>query len=166
MAEAPKEKVKASTSEIGKITMATIGAGKIAKRAVLEEKELVTARIFGIASGIKLRANIAGDKFEAIAGNFEATNMETGEIFGSGILFLPAGLHEKLLEPLKNGEDGLTIQFGLEISAFPASNPQGYSWKAKNIVQVAQADPLADLRKQAMDGMKLLPPAQKKIAAK
>lgn len=157
-------------SEIGKLTMATIGAGSIAKRVAAEKTELVCCRIFGIASGIKMRKNIAGDLFEAIAGNFEAVNMETGEVFGSGILFLPGGLHEKILEPLKNSDEDITIQFGLEISAFPASNPQGYSWKAKQIVKPETADPLAALRSSALQDMKLIPaPAEgakpKRLAA-
>lgn len=145
-----------TSSEISKLTMATIGAGKIAKRAVVEERELVVCRIFGIASDVKVKKMPNGDIFEAIVGNFEAINAETGEVFGSGILYLPSGLHERVLEPLKNGDS--TIQFGLEISAFPADNPAGYSWKAKQIVKPDQADPLAALRGPVMETFKMLPP--------
>jgi hypothetical protein len=151
----------ADNSYISKITLATTGGGRIAKRAVTEEKELPCLRIFGIASGTKLKNAANGDKFEAIVGDFEAHNLETGEVFNSGVLYLPAGLHERVAEPLK-AEGAEAIQFGIEISAFPANNPSGYSYKAKNVVKSETADPLAALRAQAVEGMKLLPAAKDK----
>lgn len=163
------EKAEGGSSTIGKLTVTTIGAGAIAKRVATEKKELVCARLFGMAAGIKIVKAANGDTFEAITGSFEAHNAETGEVFQSGILYLPSGLHERVVEPLKNDPDS-TIEFGIEISAYPAGNPQGYSWKAKPLFKASAADPLAQLRTTALSGFtpKALPapekPGKKKAA--
>lgn len=158
------EKAESTVSEIGKITMATIGAGAIAKTVAAEGKgEAVCARLFGMATGIKLKTAANGDVFESIVGSFEAVNAATGEVFQSGVLYLPAGLHERVAEALKADDAPSSIEFGIEVIAYHAKNPQGYSWKAKQLFKPSAADPLASLRDNALTGFvpKALPAPEK-----
>jgi hypothetical protein len=156
---ANKEAEAVEVSEVSKITPALLGKPS---RAKIEDKEVAIARVYGVANGIKIVKALTGDVFEALRGNFEGVSLETGEIFTSGILYLPAGIHDRIIGQLKELDGNGSIQFGIELSAIPAKNPAGYSWKATNVVKQDVADPLAALRGQAQAGMKLLPPKAKK----
>lgn len=141
-------------SEVAKITPGMLGKPS---RAKAENKEIAIARIFGIANGIKVVKAPNGDIFEALKGNFEAYSLEDGVVLTSGILYLPTGIHDRVLAQLKDADEGTSIQFGIELAAIPASNPQGYSWKATAKVKQDRADPLAELRKMTIADAKLLP---------
>ena len=136
------------TKLISKITPKTIktkpGLAKV------EEREVACAQIFGIATGTKIKTMPNGDSFTAIVGTFEAVNLHNGEVFRSGEMFLPGGIHETIEEPLKSGDD-LSIRFAFELYAVPADNPIGYSWEAKVLNRPAEHDALADLRQAVMD---------------
>ena len=146
--DANKAPEAASAEFLTKLTLKAIGCNP--RIAATEGKKVPLARIYGIATGIKTKIDPKGDTFEAIEGSFEAVNLKTGEVYRSGLLFLPGGIHETLTGSLKKGGEGTTIRFGLEVSAIPASNPIGYSYSAKSLIPDAGDDLLADMRKSAM----------------
>lgn len=152
----------AETSEVAKITPALLGKPS---RAKADGKEVALAIVFGNATGVKMVKSPNGDMFEALRGDFEATSLETGEILKSGILYLPTGIHDRILEKIKADPDTV-VQFAIQLSAIPASNPQGYTWKATNRAKIEQADPLAKLREEAMAGVKVAPVAEPKAKKK
>jgi hypothetical protein len=138
-----------------KLTMATIEASP--ERAKTEKKRVQVAEFYGIASGIKLVDNPMGDvPFTALTGNFEAVNLHNGEIWRSGVLYLPGGFHEMIvamLNDLTDNEerskfDKAQVQFALAIDAVPADNPAGYSYVATNLLPIAKADALSAIRTQ------------------
>lgn len=85
-----------SSTFISKITIKAIGAnaklGAVAQPGV----RVHIADILGIATGTKVKEQPNGDIFTAITGQFEAVNVETGEVFSSGVLYLPGGIQESL----------------------------------------------------------------------
>ena len=125
------------------------------------------ATFVGLANGIKTVTNpqYPDVEFVALTGTFLATNRQTGDRFRSGILYLPTGFHEGILEALSSALDRANkdspydqqlTQFALDVYAVPSSNPAGYSYEAKSLVApdkkepIRMLDQLADRRRARM----------------
>ena len=130
---------------IAKITPSSIGL----KPEIVKDthKEEVLCHMLGEATGTKAKRAANGDEFIALSGKFEAINLKTGEVYRSGILFLPGGIHDMLTEVLMAEPDAV-VSFGIALTAVPAKNPSGYSWKAQQLLERETHDPLAELRKR------------------
>ena len=138
-----------SESLIGKITMRTIGLTP-AKHVAADGKVVAVAQVYGIAQKIQIvEDKVRGDSFESIRGQFEAVNLETGEVYQSGTLYLPSGIHDLVASAVKGldpDDRKAAIRFKLEIGVVKSTNPAGYSYEARNLVNASEVDPLADLR--------------------
>jgi hypothetical protein len=153
-------------NQLGKITVSSI-RGK-PERAKTEEKEVYIGRFYGKAfetfEKIMDEGKPTQQKFTGIAGPAEAINGMTGEIYQSGILYLPAGIHDYLVEQVKNippDEPDTCIIYAFDLFSYPAKNLSGYSYISRKIEEVDQgetADLLSDVR-----GM--LPPMPKQLTA-
>jgi hypothetical protein len=117
---------------------------------------LPLCKIYGVATGYKSGEDKrTGTVFTALTGSFEAQNLQeknedgTPKVYQSGKLFLPAGIQETIEEPLRNAKDNdqvLSVEFGFEIYAVQASNPIGYSYQAKPLLQASATDALSRVR--------------------
>jgi hypothetical protein len=127
--------------------MATIKV-KPAKHA--SDTGTVIAIVFGTAKSIKTTEDKdRGEVFEALEGNFEAVNAETGEIFNSTLCYLPPGIHELFVAPVKALKlPSDFVEFALEISVITAKTKAGYTYIAKNITASKRVDPLNKMRRQ------------------
>lgn len=127
--------------------------------------------IYGRASGIKVGESAQGEYF-ALLGTFEAMNLEAieenkklnpndepyTEIYTSGKLFLPPGIHDSVVSAVRSAE-GAAIEFAVEIRAVKANNPIGYSYQAINLLPASEVDDFSTARKavqSALKGQKLL----------
>jgi hypothetical protein len=132
-------------SLISKISMRTI---KTTPAKAATEDGTPIAVVYGMAFGIKeVVDKQRGDVYHALVGQFEAQNLQTADVFQSGQLYLPTGIHESLesaVQRLENESD--YVQFALQILAIKASNPAGYSYQAKNLLASKQVDPLEEIR--------------------
>jgi hypothetical protein len=147
-----------ASDDIGMITTMNVGTIGCDLSAIKKnEKEL--CQIYGIVTGIKVGINPRDQNpYTALIGQFEAINLETGETFRSGKLFLPAGLHETLTsiyEKLGDDDDVPTTEFGFTISGFPAANLTGYSYKAAPFAKPSATDPLMLMREKAKSAPRL-----------
>lgn len=134
-----------------------ISAKTVVGRVTAPEKAMGLFTVVGIANGTRTGNSAYGD-WIALTGQFEATNMETGEAFAAPQVFLPEPLQGMIAAQVRTPDkDGNTpsVQFGVEVGVKPADNSFGFEYTVKEIVNVEQNDPLADLRKA-------LPPAPKK----
>lgn len=137
-----------------KITLREMGIdGAVAK---VEKKAIDVADIWGIAHGLKAKTKKdTGEIFEAIVGNFEATNLLTGQPYSSDTLFLPIG-HDRLAGQLYNKindageviEHAKPIKFGLRVIAVPSGNAAGFTYQLKMLAESGVNDPLTELRAQ------------------
>ena len=138
------------TSMIGKITIRTINV--IPAKSVEVGKSTPIARIFGMASGIKQVVDkVRGDTFESITGQFGAVNLQTGNAYESGVLYLPKGIHDMIeaaVRSIPKDAPSSTVDFALEIRVVKADNPAGYSYEAVNLIPAKVVSPLEELRKQ------------------
>src|SRR5580658_10155721 len=88
--------------QVSKISLKTIGCKPKAVVAKPEGEFLRLAIIMGMASALKIVEDVAeGKKFTAVLGQFEATNLQTNDVFTSGVLYLPGGFQDGLIEAVK-----------------------------------------------------------------
>lgn len=160
---------------LGKLTVK--GMGCVAAKVASEESgKLALARLYGKVSGLKYQPDTKseGAFHTAFSGNFEGINLETGEVYRSGLLYLPKGISEIMESSFKkllaDVGDTASITFGFEIRSVKASNPIGYSYEAQALKSPEVEDELAQLRGQMQalpaSGVKVgtaktLPPAKK-----
>lgn len=100
------------------------------------------ARIMGEATDIKSSRN-----GETILGDFRAVNLETGEEFKSSVVYLPRGLHEKVIVAMDKDEKSGTVnhvRFAFDIWAEPEINRESYNIGFKDLLENPEKpDPLA-----------------------
>jgi hypothetical protein len=126
-----------------KLTIAQIGGNP---GIVVQTKKAEPIVLFiGQATGIKTvdDPNHVGNTFIALTGAFKATNLQTGVVYRSGIMYLPSGFHDAVVDQLdREFGDGTSdhrpVEFALEISAVPANNPIKYSYEAKSLLPPAR----------------------------
>lgn len=140
---------------ISKISVKTLKCVPAVAKA--EGREIDIARIYGVARALVFKESASGDTTVGLAGDFEGVNLTTGEVFGSGVAYLPSGIAEMFTTKLE-GDNPAPVQFALTIAARPDSNAAGYSYVAKPVLALEQADPLAELR--ASMQLALAPPAE------
>ncbi len=100
-------------------------------------------RVIGIANGTKEGVSDNGD-WVALKGQFKATNLLTGEQFGSGVCFMPDVATDMVSGMLT--EDVKSVEFGFDlIVKHDESSATGYTYVAKPLVEAGQDDPLARL---------------------
>lgn len=110
--------------------------------------EISVMQVFGQAQGVKAGTSNFGE-WEALTGNFEAVNIDTGEAYRAAQLFLPDLAHEPLVMAMKANPD-TPIDFAIEITARKDSTVAvGYSYGMKTLIETETADPLRALREKA-----------------
>lgn len=147
-----------------KLSVAKI-VGKVNVRKLPEDGSVLNLfTVIGNAVGTKSGTSDFGD-WTGLVGQFEATNLETGEQFASANLFLP-DVAQGLIEAQLANSDTHQVQFAFVIGAkADESSSVGYTYTAQPILPPDAKDPLADLRASVLA---LEAPADKpkKIAAK
>lgn len=136
----------AAISIVPKITVATMGCNP--SQAKADDKKVLVARVAGKASGLKHTVGKDGDPTTGVTGEFFGVNAQKGTQFQSGVLYLPSGIIELLIDAVV-GEGELDandkpifnrIEFAFEIFAVPAKNPIGYSYQAKTLMEAKASE--------------------------
>lgn len=110
------------------------------------DKPVDIMHVLGNVSGVRELE----DKFKpgelsyALRGNFEATNLETGEMFTAPECFLPEPTQSMLVEQIKKGE--VDVQFVITISYKHSETAIGYEYVSKPHMKPTGVDILANLR--------------------
>ena len=132
------------------------GAEKIEK--VLRGIEQPLMRVIGLATGVKTGITNFGTWF-AFTGQFQATNILTGELARSANLFLPESVTELLVPTVKAaGETG--VEFAFDIGVRPFNNAQGYEYTVNHLIAVQESDPLQALSMRLLAEAPALPAPQ------
>jgi hypothetical protein len=133
-------------SIISKITMSSIKTQPSLVKTI-EANELPLARIYGTLNEVRYQVDKdKGLNYVFFVGSFEAINMQDGEVYRSGKLFLPKGISE-LVETAVNKNPNESIEFAFEVRSIKATNPAGYSYKVLALKSPEKTDELAALRK-------------------
>jgi hypothetical protein len=134
---------------VSKMSIKTIGCNPRAAAAMEHGKGnfIALCRIYGMATGSKaIEDSTSGVIHQPLTGNFEAQNFQTNKIIRSGILYLPKGIHDMILEAVGQLKPKESVNFALELRAVPASNPIGYSYEAIPLIKPVEVDPLEAMR--------------------
>lgn len=140
---------------VAKLSVKTMGCNAAAVKGMPEGQKAELCRIYGMVMDVEQKE----DKFKEGAfvtkfqGTFEGINLETGEIFRSGVLYLPAGISETMEAAFKQiqlQDKTAQVQFAFEIRSVKAGNPIGYSYEAQAIRRPSKDDPLAELRQSML----------------
>lgn len=126
-----------------------------------EEEPTRLCIILGKATGIKTGEDNTGRVWKALSGTFRGTNLATNEVFRSGKLFLPSGIHEAVESAVMQlPEQGGVVKFAMELRSVSAKNPIGYSYQAVNLMPIeSETDELSDLITLAANVPQLAAPA-------
>lgn len=132
-----------ATNVISKITVRDVQANPDMVKTMTEPADVAQRRwplmrVYGVARGIKEvksnnRTTGAVDIHLAIQGDFRAVNMKTGVRYASGLLYLPAGIHDLILAPLQQAKEAnasAELEFGLDVYSRVTSSPAGYGYVA------------------------------------
>lgn len=120
------------------------GKGNILE-TVMKDKtvEHVVARIVGIASGLKTGEGDNGP-WTGLTGQFKGTNLMTGEVYQSGILFMPNVAQDMVIGALMG--ETKAVEFGFDITAqYDESSATSYVYGAIPLFESSEADPLKAL---------------------
>jgi hypothetical protein len=148
---------------VSKISIKSIGANP--KQAIKELKNapVVLAHIYGRAGDTKVVENKeAGTTSDALLGQFEAVNVETGELYRSAKLFLPNIAQQLVVAEVKRllAEGGADVDFAFEIISVPSTKSAvGYEYQVKSLLKPNAADPLEQMRLKIAELRKELPAA-------
>jgi hypothetical protein len=147
-------------------TVEVLGVTKMSVNSICGKKSMGRiCVILGRANGIKTGEDAQGKVWEALTGTFEGRNLQTGEVFRSGKLFLPSGIHETIVDAVKALPEGVVgaATFAFEIRRVEASNPIGYTYQAVPLIKTEiEKDELHNVLNAIGDRM---PKAVKQIAA-
>lgn len=150
-----EELMRSDEAYINKITIKGIGCKPQAVTAMADGAVHTMCRIYGVLNKVQEKESMVnpGSMEVALLGEFEAVNLETGEVFRSGKLYLPGSLSDILrsnLDKYKDEEKTATVQFAFEIATVHASNPIGYSYQTRAISGARKVDALAAIRQQIL----------------
>lgn len=138
---------------VSKLTVSRLGNPKKVQAMDGEGAVYHVCDIFGIIRGTKPKALPNGDMSEALIGDFEGHNSETGAPFSSGVLYLPAGIQEQAVNAYKGqGENAKPMKFGIAIFTKKSTNLAGYEYLAKKLIKEEAADPLSEMRNIVVAG--------------
>lgn len=144
---------------VGKLTPRTLGwdrnrIGTEVAKVPMDGGKVLLGRIVGIVSGLKQTIDKeTGDISSGLKGNFKGiSSLDEKPPVNSGVCYLPGGIQEMLegsLAQAKENDSKATVRFAIDLFAIPATNKAGYSFKADNIVEASETNPLDDLLNEA-----------------
>lgn len=132
---------------ISKISVKKV-CGEIKK--VTEKKSLM--RVIGIVTSLKTGSSQYGEFVEFI-GDFEATNLETGEVCRALKCFLPHIASDITADAVRRGEESggfKGVEMAFEIGVRPADNAIGYEYDILPLIENRNVDALEALRKKTL----------------
>lgn len=144
---------KISTKTVCGLTVAAI-------REKATPKGTPLFRVVGVAVGTKSGETDKGI-WLALRGQFEAHNMETGEVVASGTCFLPDAATDMIAAQL-SVEGCQSVQFAFDVLVKSDETAiTGYVYEAKPLLEPSETDPISALRSQLPDLPKLEAPKTK-----
>jgi len=144
-----------------KLSFKTV-VGKVNRRELPEDgSPMLVMRVIGVANKL-VTGNSDYGTFAGFLGNFEATNVASGEVFRSGKMFLPT-VCSSLLEAAIAANNGANVEFGFDIGVKEADNSVGYEYTATPIIEASETDPVSLLKSRI--SAPALPAPTKKGAA-
>ena len=141
---AKKSEQTIAPSLVKKISTASV-YGKISNEDKVSPKALY--RVFGVTAGVKTGETQYGT-WTAFVGEFQAVNVETGEVFNSGKCFLPEIVESGILVQLAQAE---SVKFAFEIGIKPNEEVAiGFEYTARPLLQPQENNLLSSMAQEVL----------------
>lgn len=127
-----------------KLTVKDLGNPKL---VTSDNPRVILGKIIGSVTKVKNKVDAKGEVFQALVGTFEGVSEASKNVIRSGVLYLPGGFHDAIVETIEAGAD--RVDFAYEIAAVHASNPIGYSYAMRPLFKPSADDPLSRMREAA-----------------
>jgi hypothetical protein len=111
-------------------------------------------RLVGVVVGAKVITTSVGESI-AFSGQFEATNVLTGESYRSASLFLPTDAANQLM--VKRGMSKSAIEFAFDIHVKPSGGAYGYDYESVPLGETENSNPLVGIAKRLLKDAPALP---------
>jgi hypothetical protein len=140
---------------INKITLKTVGIDDPESLVLTGKKKNIPAmRVYGLLRTATEKITDIG-KSMTLTGDFEAVNLQTGEVFKSGKAYLPTIAEGPICEMLFQAQatdPKASVKFALDVtvSYFESKFPKGakYTWGVTSLFDTPEdCDPLSEIRK-------------------
>ena len=145
---------KAQPKLLSKMSYKTV-CGKLNRRDIPEGGELHVMRVIGQANGFGTGNSDYG-VYTFFKGNFQSTNVATGEVFRSGKLFLPQVVEALIVGAFSDTVKSVDFAFDIFMVDAPDNNI-GYEYSARSLTDVAESDPVAIMERQLAQSAPALP---------
>jgi hypothetical protein len=116
-------------------------------------------RVIGTVIGVKTGTSTYGG-WTALMGDFEAINLDSGEMYASSKAFLPEPALSMLAAASMKSPGG--VEFAVEVGVKPANNAFGYEYTVRPLIDSAPTDALKALRGVAFADVKAIAAPAKK----
>jgi hypothetical protein len=132
---------------VSKLTPKNMGAKPTKILGLPEEvPHSVVAVVMGICVGFKqIDDPEKNESYFPLIGQFQSVNPDDGVKTQSGVLYLPAGIHDSYLAAAKKLKDGEELRFAVEIRSVRASNKAGRTYEAVNLLKATASNPLDNI---------------------
>lgn len=148
--------------QLRKITTRDVGFTRthVQEMVIAAKKPVKLYTVLGIVNGARPGSTDKGD-FVKLVGDFEATNLETGEVFESQMCILPNFVGDPIGAAVHR-PNSESVQFAVTIGAKPdEKSVTGYVFTSDNAMPPSAHSPLAVLKAELVE-QKLLPAPAKK----
>lgn len=147
--------------QLRKITTRDVGFPRADVQAAVIKaaKPVQLYTLLGVVNGVKPGSTSMGD-FAKLVGEFEATNLTTGEVFTSGAAILPNFIGDNIAAAIMR-PNAESVQFAITVGAKPNDKSvTGFEYTVDSGMPPSEHSPLALLKKQVSE-QKLLPSPKK-----
>lgn len=129
----------------GKMKQEVLTQGPDGKDIIgFKEKDIM--QVIGVATATRSGETTFGD-FMGLRGQFQATNLETGETFRSSQCFLADDLTDLIAAQLST-EGVKTVEFAFMVGIRPNETAIGYEYTARPLMETSNNDPLEKIMAQ------------------
>jgi len=111
-------------------------------KKIIGNDETCIMRVIGIVRAMQSGQSDYGD-WVKLKGDFQATNLLTGDVYRSPNCFLPEIATDMIAGVFS--EDSEALQFGFDISVKPNDTPIGYEYNCASLIEADDNDPLQQL---------------------
>lgn len=110
-------------------------------------------QIIGVASGVFNKSTAIGD-FIGLRGQFQATNLETGEVYRSPKCLIDNETTDQVVERLSM-LDNVAVEFGYVVGMMANKVKPGYLFPTRTILEAHKNDPIAAIEAKIKGGAKV-----------
>ena len=114
-------------------------------RDIIQDGPVNLFTVVGVARAFQKGTSDYGE-WIALIGEFEATNVLTGEVHNGGRCFMPRHVTDLVMPAFGGSESDAAVEFAIMVGVEKADNNFGYEYTADTYLEPEKSDRMASLR--------------------